>query len=223
MNSSAFKPLVAETIGSFALVFAGTGAIVMNDASGGVITHVGIALTFGLIVMAMIYSVGNVSGAHFNPAVTIAFAVAKRFPFSKVLPYVLAQLVGGFMASGLLWVMFPSHETLGATVPSGSWEQSFILEIVLTFILMFVILNVSTGAMEKGMMAGVAIGSTVALEAMFAGPISGASMNPMRSITPAVLSGELSDVWLYIVAPVLGAVLAVPACFCTQDDECCSD
>lgn len=219
----ALKPYIAEMIGTFALVFAGTGAIVVNDVSGGAITHVGIALTFGLIVMTMIYSVGNVSGAHFNPAVTTAFWIAGRLPFSNVPPYILAQLLGALLASALLWGMFPNHPTLGATLPAGTLSQSFIFEVVLTFILMFVILNVSTGAMEKGVMAGVAIGGTVALEAMFAGPISGASMNPARSIAPAIFSGQLDSLWAYIAAPMLGAALAVPACFCSQDDDCCGE
>ena len=210
-------------IGTFALVFAGTGAIIVNDVSGGAVTHVGIALTFGLVVMVMIYSVGNVSGAHFNPAVTCAFGLAKRLPGSKVPPYVAAQLAGALLASALLWSMFPQHETLGSTLPAGSLLQSFIFEVVLTLLLMYVILNVSTGSMEKGVMAGVAIGGTVAFEAMFAGPITGASMNPARSIAPALFSGQLEVLWLYIAAPMLGAALAVPACFCSQDDECCGE
>lgn len=214
------KPYIAELIGTFALVFAGTGAIIVNDVSGGAVTHVGVALTFGLIVMTMIYSVGNVSGAHFNPAVTVAFWVAGRFELKKVPPYIFSQLSGAFLASALLWIMFSGHQTLGATLPVGSWQQSFVFEVVLTFLLMFVILNVSTGAMEKGLMAGVAIGGTVALEAMFAGPISGASMNPARSIAPAIFSGQYQTLWIYITAPILGALLAVPACFCTQDDCC---
>ena len=215
------KPYIAELIGTFSLVFAGTGAIVINDVSGGMVTHPGIALTFGLIVMTMIYAVGNVSGAHFNPAVSIAFCIAKRLPYSKVPAYLTAQLTGACLASGVLLSMFPEHSHLGATLPAGSWQQSFILEVILAFILMFVILNVSTGAMEKGLMAGVAIGGVVSLEAMFAGPISGASMNPARSIAPAIFSGQLDSLWIYIAAPLLGATLAVPACFCTQNDECC--
>ncbi len=217
----AFKSCVAEAIGTFALVFAGTGAIVINDVSGGSIGHAGIALTFGLIVMVMIYAVGNVSGAHFNPAVTTAFWIAGRLPLRKVPAYIFSQLLGALLASALLWYLFPGHATLGATLPAGALSQSFILEVVLTFMLMFVILNVSTGAMEKGVMAGVAIGGTVALEAMFAGPICGASMNPARSIAPALLSGQWQSLWLYIAAPLLGAALAVPACLCTQDEDCC--
>lgn len=205
------RKLVAEAIGTFALVFAGTGAIVVNDVSGGAVTHVGIALTFGLIVMAMIYSIGDISGAHINPAVTLAFAVGKRFEFRSVLPYIACQLAGAIAASVLLRLMFPENCLLGATLPAGPWLQSFIFEVVLTFLLMWVILNVSTGAKEDGIMAGAAVGATVALEAMFAGPICGASMNPARSIAPAVVSGEMTHLWVYIVATTLGALLAVPA------------
>ncbi len=206
------KQYLAEAVGTFALVFAGTGAIVINDVSAGSITHVGIALTFGLIVMAMIYAVGDISGAHLNPAVTLGFYFARRFEARSILPYLLAQGVGAFLASGLLRLLFLEHPTLGATLPAGPWWQSFILEVVLTFLLMFVILNVSSGAKEKGIMAGAAIGSVVALEAMFAGPICGASMNPIRSLAPAVVSGQLQHVWIYIAAPIIGALLAVPVC-----------
>jgi len=216
------KKYVAETIGTFALVFAGTGAIVVNDFSQGAISHAGIALTFGLVVMAMIYAIGDVSGAHINPAVTIAFWVAKRFDGRQVVPYIVAQLLGAFAASGVLRVLFLEHDTLGATLPTGPWWQSFVFEVLLTFILMFVILNVSTGAKEKGIMAGAAIGGVVAFEAMFAGPICGASMNPARSIAPAVVGGNLEHMWLYVVAPVLGALLAVPGCRCIQEEGCCS-
>ena len=202
------KPYVAEVIGTFALVFAGTGAIVINDVSGDKITHVGIALTFGLVVMAVIYAVGDISGAHLNPAVTLGFWFAKRLPRTSVLPYIGSQLVGAFAASSLLWSMF-THPTLGATHPAGSSMQTFTLETVLTAILMFVILSVAAGPKEKGLLAGVAIGGVIAFEAMFAGPISGASMNPARSLAPAVLSGSIADVWIYIAAPVLGSVIAV--------------
>ena len=216
------KKYAAEAIGTFFLVFAGTGAIVVNDVSNGAITHVGIAITFGLIVLAMIQAIGDVSGAHINPAVTIAFFVARQFDAKEVVPYIVSQLAGAFAASGLLRMMFTDHSNLGATLPAGSWGQSFVFEVVLTFMLMFVILNVSTGAKEKGIMAGAAIGSVVALEAMFAGPICGASMNPARSIAPAVVSGELSHFWVYLAAPVIGALLAVPGCRCVQHEGCCS-
>lgn len=205
------RPL-AEFLGTFILVFAGTGAIVINGLAGGVIGHAGIALTFGLVVLAMIYTFGDISGAHLNPAVTVAFAAARRFPWKEVPLYLGAQLAGAFAASGLLKFLFPGPGTLGATLPAGSASQSFVLEVVLTAILMLVILSVSTGSKEKGITAGIAIGAVVGLEAMFAGPICGASMNPARSLAPALVSGHLEHLWLYPVATVLGALLAVPLC-----------
>ncbi len=218
---STFKPLLAEFIGTFALVFAGTGAIVINDASSGAVSHVGIALTFGLVVMAMIYAVGDISGAHLNPAVTSGFWLAGRFSGSQVFPYVLAQWLGALTASGILRFLFPAHTTLGATLPAGADMQSFVLELILTFLLMFVILNVSTGAKEKGITAGIAVGAVIGLEAMFAGKICGASMNPARSLAPAVVSGHLEHLWIYLTAPFAGAALAVLACRGCQDSACC--
>ena len=211
----------AEFLGTAALVFAGTGAIVINDVSGGAITHVGVAMTFGLIVLAMIYTLGDISGAHLNPAVTLAFWRARRFEGARVLPYVGSQLGGALLASGLLRALFPAHATLGATLPAGPAAQSFILETVLTALLMFVILNVSTGSKEKGVTAGIAIGGVILLEAMFAGPICGASMNPARSLAPALVSGNLGAVWIYLLAPVLGAWLAVGGCRGVQPAGCC--
>jgi len=204
------RKCLAEAMGTFSLVFAGTGAIVVNDVSGGQVTHVGIALTFGLVIMAMINAVGDISGAHFNPAVTFGFWLAGRLPAVAVVPFIASQTIGAFAASGLLRVMF-GHSALGTTQPAGSQFQSFLLETVLTALLMFVILNVSSGAKERGLMAGAAIGATVALEALFAGPISGASMNPARSLAPAVVSGSLAHLWIYLAAPVVGASLAVLA------------
>lgn len=203
------RKYLAELIGTFALVFCGTGAIIINQETGGVITHIGIAITFGLIVSVMIYTVGNISGAHLNPAVTIAFWVAKEFPTKEILPYILSQAIGGFIASITLKFLFPANDTLGATLPSGSPMQSFILELILTFILLFVILHVAKGSKEQGMFAGIAIGGVVLLEALFAGPVCGASMNPIRSIAPAFISGHLEHLWIYIFAPVLGAILAI--------------
>ena len=223
--SSALAPVwrasLAEAIGTFALVFAGTGAVVV-EAQTGALGHTGVALTFGLVVMAVIYAVGEVSGAHLNPAVTTAFWAAGRFPGRRVGPYVLAQGGGALVASGLLWTLFPDASTLGATVPSGSGVQSLVLEGVLTFFLMFVILGVAVGAKEVGLLAGVAIGGTVALEALMGGPISGASMNPARSLAPALFSAGLGPFdllgqfdlvaqWIYVVGPVVGSLLAVPA------------
>lgn len=215
------KKYIAEYIGTFILVFAGTSAIVVNDISGGMITHVGIAMVFGLAVALVIYIFGDISGAHINPAVTIAFWCAKRFPAEAVFPYIMSQILGAISASLLVFALFINHETLGATLPSGSQIQSFILEVVLTFILMLVIINVVAGAKEKSIIAGVAIGSVVGLEALFAGPISGASMNPARSIGPALLSGHFKELWLYILAPVIGAWLAIVCCRCVREKECC--
>jgi aquaporin NIP len=160
--------------------------------------------------MAMIYAMGDISGAHMNPAVTVAFTIAKRFELKQVLPYIVSQTIGALLASLTLKYLFPTSQTLGATLPSGTAIQSFVLEIILTFFLMLVIINVATGSKEKGMFAGLAIGSTVLLEAMFAGPVSGASMNPIRSIAPALVSGHTEHLWVYIVAPILGALFAIP-------------
>lgn len=210
------RKYAAEALGTFAMVFAGTGAIVINAVTGGGVTHVGIALTFGLIVMAMIYAVGDVSGAHLNPAVTVGFWLARRLPGRCVLPYVASQLAGACLASGLLLGLFGDHAHLGATLPRGSDGQSFVLEAVLTAILMFVILCVSTGPKETGVLAGIAVGGVIALEAMFAGPICGASMNPARSFAPAVVSGHLASLWVYIAGPLLGVAAAVPCWWITR-------
>ncbi len=220
-GAAPMKKLLSEFLGTFTLVFAGTGAIVINAASHGAITHAGIALTFGLVVLAMIHTFGDVGGAHLNPAVTVGFAVARRFAWAEVPGYVAAQCAGAFAASGLLRALFPADATLGATLPSGSEAQSFVLEVVLSAVLMLVILSVSTGAKEKGITAGIAIGSVIALEAMFAGPVCGASMNPARSLAPAVVSGHPEHLWLYLTAPVLGALLAVPLCAGTRERGCC--
>jgi aquaporin Z len=215
------KKLLAEALGTFGLVFAGTGAIVINQSCGGVIGHAGIALTFGLVVLAMIHTFGDVSGAHLNPAATLAFAAAGRFPLREVPGYLGAQMTGALGASGLLRALFPSHDTLGATLPAGAASQSWVLELVLTAILMLTILSVSTGAREKGITAGLAIGAVICLEAMFAGPVSGASMNPVRSLAPAMVSGHMEHLWIYLTAPVLGALLAVPLCCGVREPGCC--
>lgn len=206
--------LVAEAFGTFTLVFIGCGAIVMNDASGGEVTHVGVALAFGLVVMAMIDAIGDRSGAHINPAVTVAFALARRFSWRRVGPYVVAQIFGALVAAAALRALFPAHATLGATAPAEGFgdARTFALELLLTAILMFVILRVSTGAKERGILAGVAVGGVVAFEALAAGPITGASMNPARSLAPAIVSGDASamrSLWIYVAAPTLGAALAV--------------
>lgn len=199
---------LAEVIGTASLVFAGCGAIVVNELRQGAVTHVGISLVFGLIVLAMIYTVGEVSGAHLNPAVTLGFWWAGRLPASAVPGYLAAEFLGSLIGAGLLKLLFPESVLLGGTHPSGTALQSCVLELLLTFLLMFVVLSVSRGAKEKGLTAGIVVGSVIALEALFAGPISGASMNPVRSFAPAVLSGSVGDLWIYFVGPIAGAWLA---------------
>ncbi|MEM9416679.1 MAG: aquaporin [Planctomycetota bacterium] len=202
----------AELVGTFFLVFVGCGSMAINAHTGGVVGHLGIGLSWGLIVMAMIYAIGESSGAHINPAVTIAFAAAKRFPTKEVPAYIAAQLLGGLGGALTLLALFPGQQDLGQTFPAGSHLQSAVLELLLTLILMYVILGVCSGAKEKGLLAGVAIGGVVGMEAIFAGPICRASMNPARSIAPAIVSldpAALKSLWLYIAAPILGALLAV--------------
>lgn len=215
------RRVLAEAVGTFCLVFAGTGAIVVNETTGGGVTHVGVAFTFGLVVMAMVYALGNVSGCHINPAVTLGLWAAGRFERTLVLPYIGSQCVGAFLASGAVRMLFPESTTFGATIPVGSDFQSLGLEFVLTLILMFVILSVASEGSEGKMTAGIAIGGVVGLEALFAGPISGASMNPARSLAPAVVAMHLDHLWIYVVAPVAGALVSVPLCRCIQSSPCC--
>jgi aquaporin NIP len=205
------RKLLAEILGTFGLVFTGCGAVVVNGATDGAVGHLAICTVFGLVVMAIVYAFGDVSGAHINPAVTIAFWVSGRFPFKEVLPYIGAQVLGSTAACALLWYLFPEDSTyLGATLVSGTIMQSFVLEVVITFLLMLIIIMVATGSKEVGTLAGIAIGAAVAVLALMGGPISGASMNPARSLGPALVSGNLEHIWLYIAAPIMGAVLAVP-------------
>tara|TARA_R110002111_G_scaffold67_2_gene624 strand:- start:50866 stop:51543 length:678 start_codon:yes stop_codon:yes gene_type:complete len=208
----------AEIFGTFILLFSGAGAIVTNQVSQGTVTHVGIALVFGMVVTSVIYAIGEISGAHINPAVTIAFWVARRFPGKEVIPYIICQVIGALAACLLLKLIFPGLTNYGMTIPAGSDMQSLILEGVLTWMLMFVVLCVSTGAKETGILAGVAIGSVIALEALFAGPICGASMNPARSFAPALVSGNLQSLWLYLVGPTAGAILAVPSLWLVRNN-----
>lgn len=210
-NQPMTRKLAAEVIGTFFLVFAGTGAITINLVSGGVIGHAGIALTFGLVVLGMIQTFGDVSGAHFNPAVTLGFAAAGRFGWRGVPAYLAAQTVGACAASLLLRGLFSGAADVGRTLPAGPDWQSFALETVLTAMLMLTILRVADGSKEKGLLAGVAIGAVVGLEAMFAGPACGASMNPVRSLGPALAMGDFTALWIYLTAPVLGAVSAAIA------------
>ncbi len=208
--SCMFKRILSEFLGTFILIVCGTGAIVIYKQTGAP-SHAGICAVWGALVLALIYSLGEISGAHMNPAVTTAFWVAGRFPAKEIPPYVAAQAAGAIAASALLRYLFPDDILLGATLPSGSELQSFILEVFLMFFLMLVILNVSTGAKEKGITAAIAIGCVVGLEAMFAGPVSGASINPIRSFAPALVSGHLEHIWIYLTAPFAGAFLAVGA------------
>jgi aquaporin NIP len=210
MKTSMLQKSVSEILGTFALVFCGTGAIVIDKVTGGAVSHVGVSVTFGLIVMAMIYALGEISGAHLNPAVSIAFALAGRLPAKALAPYIASQVAGAFLASLTLRLLFPSDQLLGATIPAGSTLQSFVLEMILTFILMLVIIHVATGPKEQGLFAGIAVGSVILLEAMFAGPVCGASMNPARSLAPGIISGHMDDLWVYLTAPVVGAASAIP-------------
>lgn len=207
MSPTPMQRAAAEAVGTFGLVFAGCGAIVINAISGGAITHVGVALTFGLIITTMIYATGHISGAHFNPAVTLAFAATRHFPLALVPIYLAAQFGGAVAASAALRLLFGNVAHLGTALPSGSAGQSLALETILTFFLMFVIISVATDTRAVGQAAALAIGGTVGLEAMFAGPISGASMNPARSLAPALVSGTWTAQWLYVVGPIAGALL----------------
>jgi len=205
-QATLLKKVGAEMVGTFALVFAGCGAIMVDTLTDGTVTHVGIGLVFGLVITVMVYATGHISGAHFNPAVSVAFACIGSFPWREVPAYVLGQITAALLACGALHLILGPVGQMGATVPSGSAAQSIGLEVVLTFFLMFVITAVATDGRAVGQMAGLAIGGTVGLAAIFGGPISGASMNPARSLAPAVFVGDLSQLWIYLVGPIVGAV-----------------
>jgi aquaporin NIP len=200
------RALVAELIGTFALVFAGAGSIMVDEKTHA-LGHVGVAITFGLVIMVMIYAVGHVSGAHFNPAVSFAFALTRHFPWTKLLGYWVAQAAGAVIAAAILRGSLGNRAHIGATLPAGSQGQAFLWEAVLTFFLMFVILSVATDTRAVGEAAAIAVGGTVGLDAMFGGPITGASMNPARSLGPALVSGDLHALWIYLLAPLVGAAL----------------
>jgi aquaporin NIP len=200
------RALVAELIGTFALVFAGAGAIMVDDKTHQ-LGHVGVAIVFGLVIMVMIYAVGHISGAHFNPAVSFAFALTRHFPWTRLLGYWAAQVSGALIAAAILRGSLGNRAHVGATLPAGSQGQAFLWEAVLTFFLMFVIMGVATDTRAVGEAAAIAIGGTVGLDAMFGGPVTGASMNPARSLGPALVSGDLHALWLYIAAPLLGAAV----------------
>ncbi|HXY86329.1 MAG TPA: MIP family channel protein [Gaiellaceae bacterium] len=212
------RGLVAEAIGTFALVFAGCGAIMVN-AKTSQLGHVGVAISFGLVIMVMVYAVGHVSGAHLNPAVTAAFVMTRHFPRSRAVAYWLAQVSGALLAAAVLRGSLGNIAHVGATLPSGSQAQSFLWELIMTAFLMFVILAVATDTRAVGEAAAIAIGATVGLDAMFGGPISGASMNPARSIGPALVSGDTHALWLYIAAPIVGAALGALAYQQIRDHE----
>jgi aquaporin NIP len=204
------RALVAELIGTFALVFAGAGAI-MVDARTHALGHVGVAVVFGLAIMAMIYAVGHVSGAHFNPAVSFAYGLTRHFPWPRVVGYWAAQAAGAVIAAAILRGSLGDVAHVGATLPAGSQAQAFLWESILTFFLMFVIMSVATDTRAVGEAAAIAIGGTVGLDAMFGGPITGASMNPARSLGPALVSGDVHALWLYVAAPLVGAALGALA------------
>jgi aquaporin Z len=216
------KNYIAEIIGTFSMIFCGCGAMVINDFTGGTITHPGVAITWGLIVMAMIYAFGDISGAHFNPAVTVGFAVAKKFSWNEVPKYIVSQFIGAISASLLLLYLFPESD-LGATLPTTEPLKVFVIELLLSFFLMVVIINVSTGSKEIGPIAGIAIGSVILLEAMFAGPLTKASMNPIRSLAPALALGNFTQLWVYLTAPFIGMFLAVCSCKLVKSDNCCDE
>ncbi|MEA2095651.1 MAG: aquaporin [Candidatus Cloacimonadota bacterium] len=219
-NRSLWSRFTAEFIGTFFLVFAGTGSIIVNSFYNGIIGHVGISITFGLVVMTMIYAIGDLSGAHLNPAVSFGFWVSKKISHKVLIYYTVSQILGAFSASLILFFSFPDSATYGETLPQLGIIKTAVFEIILSFFLMFVILHVSTGSKEKGLLAGVAVGGTVMLEALFAGPLTGASMNPARSLAPAIISNNLDTVWIYITAPMIGAMLAVLSCKLLRE-ECC--
>ncbi len=207
MSAGLARSLLAEVIGTFALVFAGCGAI-MVDAKTHALGHVGVAISFGLVIMVMIYAVGHISGAHFNPAVTLAFALSRHFPWRRVPLYWTAQLVGALAAALVLRESLGNIAHVGATLPAGSDGQAFLWEAVLSFLLMFVIMAVATDTRAVGEAAAIAIGAAVGLDAMFGGPISGASMNPARSLGPAIAATDYTAIWVYLAAPILGAAAA---------------
>lgn len=201
------QKVIAEVLGTYFLIFAGCAAVVVDLDSNNAVSHAGVSIVWGLVVMVMVYSVGHISGAHFNPAVTIAFATCKRFPWKQVPAYLAAQILGSTLASGTLRLIFSGTQNhFAGTLPTGSDLQSFVLEFVITFYLMFVISGVATDNRAIGELAGLAVGSTVLLNVMFAGPISGASMNPARSLGPAIVSSQYKGIWIYLVAPTCGAI-----------------
>ena len=216
-----FDKYLSEALGSFGLILFGLGAIMASETFDLGFGGMEIGLAFGMAVMAMIYAFGEISGAHINPAVTIAFWVSGRFKARLIPGYILAQMAGGYAACALLISLYPEAIALTVTQPAAGLESSLILEFVMTFVLMLVIMHVSTGSKETGIMAGIAIGATVGLEAMIFGSATGASMNPMRSLVPATLSGNISHLWLYFLGPIAGAITATFTCRVLRTKDCC--
>ncbi len=219
MAPSLARRAAAEGLAAFALVFAGCGAIVSDAVNGGVLGAVGISLVFGLVIMAMVYATGHLSGAHINPAVTLAFVATRHFPARDALAYVAAQLLGAVLGALLLLTVWPTAPaSLGATMPSVGVGSALVYELTMTAILMFVIMAVATDTRAVGAAAAIAIGGTVGLDALFGGAISGASMNPARSFGPALAAGEWLDFWIYVVGPIAGAALGALAYQLVRDD-----
>ena len=216
------EALLAEFLGTFFLVFFGCGAVIVNELFGGELGQLGICIVFGLVVMAVIYSFGNVSGAHINPAVTLALCFAGRFDLKLLPSYVAMQLIGATVAALFLRWIFSESEALGLTQPNIGLFRAFVVEIIISFVLMSVVLNLGGEQQEKKIMAGAAIGGVVTLAALVAGPITGASMNPARSLGPAIAALNFESIWLYVVAPVIGMLLACPVCRWVQGPKCCS-
>lgn len=218
-----WRILVSEAVGTFALVFTGCGAVVANDLFNVGFGALGVNIVFGMVVMAVVYSLGNVSGAHINPAVSVAFCASGRLPRNLLLPYIAAQCFGAIVAAFLLRLLFPDHSGYGMTATVIDVPRSFLFEILLTFLLMFVIFNVLSGNGAKKVMAGLVIGAAVTLLSMFGGGVTGASMNPARSIGPALAAENLDLIWLYLTAPPIGALLAWPAARWLQGDSFLDD
>jgi MIP family channel proteins len=204
------RALLAEALGTLGLVLFATGATALNEQTGALGLG-GVAAVCGLIVFGLIQAFGEISGAHLNPAVTVGFWAAGRFPARYVLPYVAAQVIGGLAGSGLVWLLIPDSPTLGGNQPGFGVLPGLGAEVVLTFWLMLIVLRVADGSHEQGLLAGLTIGGVVTLEILAGGPVSGGSMNPIRSLAPAIVSGHLVNAWIYAVGPVVGALLAVGA------------
>jgi MIP family channel proteins len=215
---------LSEFLGTFILILTGCGAIAVNSWTPGEPQFVGIGIIWGLIVMAVIFTIGDISGAHINPAVTIAFWAARRFSALDVVPYILAQCLGAIAAAGVLRYLFDDHANAGVTHFNPevfSVTQAFVLEVLLTWFLMFTVINVSTGAKEKGITAAIAIGGVISIDVLFGGKVTGASMNPARSLGPALVSGDLDQLWVYIAGPIIGAILAIGCAAAIRPGVCC--